>query len=80
MDCCLGTVNGRAPSGGGASKRERPIAIAIWPLFHWLIWWEIKTNGKILQEKRPRVDARPYFGTENLRFVFRKSRKNDSTL
>jgi hypothetical protein len=33
-------------------------------IFHWLIAREIKTNGKILQEKRPRVDARPYFGTE----------------
>jgi hypothetical protein len=30
-------------------------------IFRWLIEREIKTNGKILQEKKPRVVARPYF-------------------
>jgi hypothetical protein len=65
---------------GGASKRERPIAIATWPLFRWLISGKINTNGKILQEKRPHVDARPYFGTEIYDFAVRKSPKNDSAL
>jgi hypothetical protein len=35
--CILGTVNGRAPDGGGASRRRERNCVELYALFHWTI-------------------------------------------